>query len=334
MTYDVHAHIVPVELMDLLRKDGPRFGLEVFQTTEGKEKIRIAGRLEIGPFPGSLFDLDARFEAMDRGGVGIQVVGHRTEFSAYALDGDKGAAYARVFNRILADEVSKHPDRLLALGTVPLQDPRRAAEELVFAVQELGMVGVEIASNIDGTPLDQAGLDPFWEAANALRCFVLLHPNDPLRGVDLSRYFMDNMVGRPAESTVAIAYVLFSGVLERFPDLVVSMVHGGGYMPYQLGRWEKAYKVVPHIAGRNIAKSPTEYVKRLYFDSLVHIPQALSFLLELVGPSQVLVGTDYPYEMAERSPVAFIDSVPGLGVDDRHAILEGNMRRIIEGIRR
>jgi len=88
LTYDVHAHIVPVELMDLLRKDGPRFGLEVFQTTEGKEKIRIAGRLEIGPFPGSLFDLDARFEAMDRGGVGIQVVGHRTEFSAYALDGD------------------------------------------------------------------------------------------------------------------------------------------------------------------------------------------------------------------------------------------------------
>ena len=334
MTYDVHAHIVPSELMELLRVDGPGFGLEVFQAAEGKEKIRVAGRLEIGPFPDNLFDLGARFAAMDQGGVQVQLVGHRTEFSAYALDGEKGAAYARAFNRILADVTTTHPDRLLALGTVPLQDPKRAAEELAYAVQELGMVGVEIASNIDGQPLDQAGLDPFWETANALRCIVLLHPNDPLRGVDLSRYFMDNIVGRPAESTVAIAYLLFSGVLERYPDLVVCMVHGGGYMPYQLGRWEKAYKVVPHITGKNISMPPIEYVKRLYFDTLVHIPEALSYLLELVGPSQIVLGTDYPYEMAERAPVAFIDSVPGISAEDRNAILEGNVRRILEGIRR
>lgn len=334
MTYDVHAHIVPVELMELLRADGPGFGLEVITTAEGKEKIRIGGRTEIGPFPDNLFDLEARFAAMDQGGTSVQVVGHRTEFSAYALDGEKGAAYARAFNRILADEVSRNPDRLLALGTVPLQDPRRAAEELAYAVQELGMAGVEIASNIDGRPLDQAGLDPFWEAANELRCFVLLHPHDPLRGVDLSRYFMDNMVGRPAESTVAIAYLIFSGVLDRFPDLVLAMVHGGGYMPYQIGRWEKAYKVVPHIAGKNLSAPPLDYVRRLYFDSLVHLPETLSYLLGLVGSSQVLVGTDYPYEMAERAPVAFIDSVPGLSGDDRHAILEGNMGRILEGIRR
>ncbi len=334
MIYDVHAHIVPIELMEMLRADGSKYGIEVFAGEDGKERIRLAGRFEIGPFPDDLFDLDSRFAAMDQGGVDIQLVGHRTEFSAYTLDGEKGAAYARAFNHILADEVSRHPGRLLALGTVPLQDPERAATELTYAVQELGMVGVEIASNVDGTPLDQIGLDPFWAAANELRCFVLLHPNDPLRGVDLSRYFMANMVGRPAESTVAIAYLLFSGVLERYPDLVVAMVHGGGYMPYQLGRWEKAYKVVPHIAGKNIARPPIEYVKRLYFDSLVHIPEALTFLLELVGPSQILVGTDYPYEMAERSPVAFIDSIPGLGADDRQAILEGNMERILAGIRR
>jgi aminocarboxymuconate-semialdehyde decarboxylase len=334
MTYDVHAHIVPVELMELLRSDGHRFGLKVIANDEGREKIEIAGRVEIGPFPQNLFDLPARFEAMRAGDVDVQLVGHRTEFSAYALDGDKGAAYARSFNRILADEVSRYPGQLLALGTVPLQDPRRAAEELAYAVQELGMVGVEIASNIDGGALDQASLEPFWEAANELRCFVLLHPHDPLRGVDLSRYFMDNMVGRPAESTVAIAYLLFSGVLERYPDLVVCMVHGGGYMPYQLGRWEKAYKVVPHIAGQNITRPPIEYVRGLFFDSLVHLPESLGYLLELVGPSQVLVGTDYPYEMAERSPVRFIESVPGLGEEDRKAILEGNMNRILGGIRR
>jgi aminocarboxymuconate-semialdehyde decarboxylase len=272
--------------------------------------------------------------AMDDGGVKVQLVSHRTDFSAYALDGDKGASYSRAFNRILADEVSRYPDRMLALGTVPLQAPARAAEELAFAVRELGMVGAEIASNVDGVTLDQAGLDPFWEVANELRCLILLHPYDPLRGVDLSRYFLENMVGRPAESTVAIAHLLFSGILERYPDLVLVMVHGGGYMPYQLGRWEKGYKVVPHIAGRHISRPPIEFVKRLYYDSLVHIPEALSYLLALVGPTQVVLGTDYPYEMAERAPVKFIDTVPGLSAEGRHAILEGNMLRILDGIRR
>jgi len=332
--YDVHAHIVPTELMDFLRADGPSLGLELFPTADGKEKLRVAGRQELGPFPQNLFDLDARFAAMDEGGVDVQLVGHRTEFSAYALPGDQGARYSRAFNRILADLVSGHPTRMIGLGTVPLQDPPRAAEELAYLVQELGMAGVEIATHVDGTPIDQAGLDPFWETANELRCLVLFHPNDPLRGLDLGRYFMDNIVGRPAESTVAIGYLLLSGVFERYPDLVLCMVHGGGYMPYQIGRWDKGYKVVPHLVGANLSKPPLDYVRKLYFDSLVHIPETMSYLLELVGPTQVVVGTDYPYEMAERAPVAFVDSIPGLRTEDRAAILEGNVTRILEGIRR
>ena len=334
MTYDVHAHIVPVELMKLLRAEGSRFGIEAFQNGKGQEMLRLAGRTEIGPFPPVLFDLDARLAAMDEGGVQVQLVSHRTDFSAYALDGDQGASYSRVFNQILADEVSLYPDRMLALGTAPLQSPAKAAEELAFSVRDLGMVGAEIASNVNGVTLDRAGLDPFWEVANELRCMILLHPYDPLRGVDLSRYFLENMVGRPAESTVAIAHLLFSGILERYPDLVLVMVHGGGYMPYQLGRWEKGYKVVPDIAGRNISRPPVEFIKRLYYDSLVHIPEALTYLLSLVGSSQVVLGTDYPYEMAERAPVKFIDTVPNLSAEDRHAILEGNVLRLINGIRR
>lgn len=334
MVYDVHAHIVPTELMEMLKIDGHKFGLELFTTAEGQEKLRVAGTQELGPFPPVLFDLDARFAAMDQGGVDVQLVGHRTEFSAYSLPGEQGAGYARAFNRILAEVVATHEDRLIGLGTVPLQSPAAAAEELRYVVQDLGMAGVEIATHVDGTPIDQAGLDPFWEVANELRCLILFHPNDPLRGVDLSRYFMDNIVGRPAESTVAMGYLLLSGVFERFPDLVLCMVHGGGYMPYQLGRWEKAYKVVPHLAAKNLSRPPLEYVKKLYFDTLVHIPEAMRFLLDLVGPDQIVVGTDYPYEMAERSPVAFVDSIPGLTAEDRSAILEGNISRIIEGIRR
>jgi aminocarboxymuconate-semialdehyde decarboxylase len=332
--YDVHAHIVPIELMELLRADGHKYGLELFVTADGDEKLRVAGTQDLGPFPNVLFDLDARFAAMDAGGVDVQLVGHRTEFSVYGLPSEQGAAYARAFNRILSDVVSVHSDRLLGLGTVPLQSPRHAAEELVYQVQELGMVGVEIATHVDGRPIDQAGLDPFWEAANELRCLILFHPNDPLPGVDLSRYFMANIVGRPAESTVAMGYLLLSGVFERYPDVVLCMVHGGGYMPYQIGRWNKSYEVVPHLAAQHLSKPPLEYVKKFYFDSLVHIPQAMSFLIDLVGPSQIVVGTDYPYEMAERAPVDFIKSVPGLSEENRRMILSSNVERILAGIRR
>ncbi|HKX76758.1 MAG TPA: amidohydrolase family protein [Acidimicrobiia bacterium] len=334
MTYDVHAHIVPGELMELLRADGPSFGIEAFQNSKGEELLRLAGRVEIGPFPAELFDLEARFAAMEAGGVTVQLVSHRTDFSAYALAAEGGTRYARAFNRILADLVSSHPDRLLALGTVPLQAPAAAAAELDHAVRELGMVGVEIATSVDGVSLDQAGLDPFWEVANELRCLILLHPYDVLRGIDLSRYFLENIFGRPAESAMAIAHLLFSGVFERYPDLVLCMVHGGGYMPYQLGRWEKGYEVVPQITGRNLRQPPLEYVRRLYYDSLLHLPQAIGYLLDLVGPSQVVIGTDYPYPMAERQPVSFIDSIPGLRPEDREGILTGNVERILKGIRR
>jgi aminocarboxymuconate-semialdehyde decarboxylase len=334
MNYDVHAHIVPEELMELLRADGPSFGIDVFRNGDGREMLRLAGRLEIGPFPGALFDLDARIAAMDAGRVDVQLVSHRTDFSAYALDDDAGPRYSRAFNRIMAEHLSGHPDRMIALGTVPLQSPKAAADELGYVVGELGMAGAEIATTVDGTPLDVAGLEPFWETANDLRCLILLHPYDPLPGVDLTSYFLENMFGRPAESTLAIARLLFGGILERYPDLVLCIVHGGGYMPYQIGRWEKGYSVVPHLTRANISRPPIDFARGLYYDSLVHLPEALSFLLDLVGPSQVVIGTDYPYEMHEREPVAFVESVPGLSTDDRHAILEGNVQRILEGIRR
>lgn len=334
MTFDVHAHIVPKELLEMLERDGEDYGIEYFVGDAGAGMLRLAGSKEIGPFPDELFDLEGRIEAMDAGGVSTQLVSHRTDFSAYILEPEAGSRYARAFNRILADEVSKHPDRLRALGTVPLQSGKRAASELEFLVAELGMVGVEIASTVNGVHLADADLDPFWEVANETRCLVLLHPYDPLPGFDLSRYFLSNIFGRPAESTVAIAHLLFGGVLERYPDLVLCMVHGGGYMPYQIGRWEKGFKVAPHLTASNIEGSPLEQIRRLYFDSLVHVPEALSFLLDLVGPARVVVGTDYPYPMSERRPVEFIDSIPGLDPADRDLILRGNVDRILEGIRR
>lgn len=332
-TYDVHAHCVPAELVELLRADGPRFDVEVV-TEAGGDVVVVAGRTRVGPLPAELADRDARLAAMDDAGVDVQLLSHRTDLSAYAIRGDAGPRYARAFNEIMAAEVAKEPDRFLALGTVPLQDPEAAAAELRHLVVELGMAGVEIASTVDGVPLDVAGLEPFWAAAAQLRCLVLLHPNQPLPGVDLSRYFLDNLVGRPAESTVAIARLLFGGLLDRHPDLVLCLVHGGGFLPYQLGRWQKGYTVVPHLTARHLGTPPREIARRLYYDTLLHIPEAVSFLVGVVGVDRVVMGSDYPYEMHERQPVRAVDAVPGLTGQDRAAILGGNVERILAGIRR
>jgi aminocarboxymuconate-semialdehyde decarboxylase len=235
----------------------------------------------------------------------------------------------------MADEVSRYPSRLIGLGTVPLQSPAAAAAELAFAVQELGLAGVEIGTNVNGIYFDQAELDPFWEAAEALGCLVLLHPSHPpLPGVDLSRHFIHNMVGRPAESTVAIAHMMFSGVFDRYPDLKVCMVHGGGCLPYLLGRFEKGFAVAPHLTATEMSRLPDDIARHLYYDSLVHTPEALRFLIGRVGETQLLMGSDFPYAMHDTDPLSTIEAIPDLTDKERSLILEENARRILDGVQR
>lgn len=333
MTYDVHAHCIPDALLDLLREEGPELGIELVSEERGESAV-IADRVKLAPFRPILGDMDARLAKMDATGIDLQFLSGWIDLTAYALPAAQAARYSRRFNEILAADAARHPDRFLALGTAPLQAPRTAAEELVHAVKELGMAGVQIATTVDQTDLDEAGLDPFWEAAEALRCLVVLHPCNPLAGVDLTRNFLDNMVGRPAESTIAVAHLLFSGVLERYPDLVVCVVHGGGFVPYQLGRMQRGFEAVPHLTTRNIETAPTEMARRLYYDTVLHDVRALAFLVERMGADHVVAGTDYPFEMGDPDPLATVRAIPGLSDEQRHLITEGNVARILDGIER
>jgi aminocarboxymuconate-semialdehyde decarboxylase len=331
--YDVHAHCIPEELVDMLRQDGPEYGIEVVSDEKGESAI-IAGRARLAPFRSILGDTDARLAAMDASGVDVQVISSWVDLTAYALDPERGGPYSRRVNQILADHAAAHPDRFLALGTVPLQSPEQAAEELRFAVEELGMVGVEIATTIAEADLDRAGLDPFWETAEQLGCFVLLHPCNPLPGVDLARYFLDNMVGRPAESTIAMAGLLFGGVLERYPEVKICMCHGGGFVPFQIGRMDRGFIAASQRTRENISTPPSELALRLYYDTVLHNPKALGFLVDQVGPDRVMMGSDYPFEMGDPEPVKTVDSIPGLTEQERAKILGGNFARILQGMGR
>lgn len=333
MTVDIHAHCIPTGLIEALERDSGRHGIEVVGR-DGVRVARIANRVETGPLRQDFTDVEARIAAMDRAGVDTQVLSSWIDFTAYALEAEVGARYARMFNEMLAATRDLHPDRFLALCTVPLQSSTHACAELRHAVDRLGMVGAEIATTIDGVELDDRSLDGFWATAQELGCLVLIHPYQPLAGRNVSRYFLGNLVGNPAESTVAVAHLIFGGVLERFPDLRVCVVHGGGFLPYQSGRLDRGYEAVASRTATHLTRPPSEWLRRLYFDTVLHAPPVLRALVDLVGADHVVLGSDYPFEMGDPDPVGTVQAIPGLSDEQRRRILRGNLYGLLPTVRR
>ncbi len=333
MTIDIHAHCVPAGVLETLTAEGGRYGIEIV-ADDGKRRALIAGRVEVGPLRPDLTDVGRRLAAMDAAGVEVQVLSSWIDMTAYALPPAAGVRYARMFNEALAATVEQQPERFKAVCTVPLQAAQNAADELRHAVTALGMVGVEIATTVDGRELDDPELEPFWTAAEDLRAIVLIHPYESLAGRGISRYFLGNLVGNPAETTVALAHIVFGGVLERHPDLQLCLVHGGGFAPFQAGRWDRGFRVNARGAAQHLTRPPSHWLRRLYYDSVLHSPASLRFLIDLVGAEHVVLGSDYPFEMGDDRSVATVAAVPGLGDDERRLILSGNLERLLDGIRR
>ena len=327
MTVDVHAHVVPAEALEALEREGGRYGMELLRQ-DGRRAVRVAGGEPL-PIRDDLVDVGPRLAAMDRAGVATQVLSSWINLTAYQLDAAAGSRFCRMFNQALAGLVAGEPDRFLALATAPLQAPRAAAEELRRAVGQLGMVGVEIATTVNGTELDDRGLDPFWSAAQDLGAIVLVHPMEPPPGRGTPRYFLGNAVGRPAQTTLAVAHLVLGGVLERFQELRVCVVHGGGFLPYQRGRLDRAYLAQPRLAAVNLTRPPSVWLRRLYYDTVVHDPEVLAWLVDFAGADHVVLGSDYPFEMGDPDPVGTVGSVPGLDDRQRELILRGNLGRLI-----
>jgi aminocarboxymuconate-semialdehyde decarboxylase len=333
-TYDVHAHALPEGLLDTLRADGSTYGVEVLDTDEGTS-LRYAGRTTTPPLPRNISGLDARLESMDAARVDVQFVSSWINFTGYELPEAHAVRYSEVFNDALAATVAAHPDRFVGLCTAPLQAPAAAAKELTRAVVDLGMVGIEIPTTVDGTDLDDPELDAFWGAAQELRVPILIHPLASLAGRGVSRYFLGNLVANPAESTVAIAHVIFGGVLERFPDLQFIMVHGGGFAPYQAARWDRGYEAVAKKSAVNLTRKPSEWLReKVLFDTVLHDSAMVARLIDWAGADHVVIGSDYPFPMGDLTPVDTFDAIEGLSDADRAAILHGNVQTVLDGIQR
>ena len=325
-TIDVHAHILTEETIRLLHSEAPKVAPKLSDIDDQFGTLDVAGSV-YRHFPRGGWDLERRLQDMAASKVDIQVLSVCPQTFVYAQPPALAAAFARIQNEQLAKLVKARPDRFLAIATLPMQAPKLAADELVHAIRVLGLSGAQIGSNVAGRNLDDPELEPVWATAAELGAFILLHPIN-VAGVDrLSSYYLNNLIGNPLDTTIAAACLVFSGVLERHPSLKICLAHGGGFVPYQAGRFLHGWHVRKEPKSK-LPKPPTESLGRFYFDTIVHSKEVLEFLVGNAGVNRVLLGSDYPFDMGMPDGVL---QVRGLSIpaSDQASILGGRAKALL-----
>ena len=265
----------------------------------------VMGKLfaKIGP---KLNGVDERLKDMDALGVDVQAISPSPGQYYYFAPPDVGRKVARTINDGMAAAVARHPDRLVGMGTVPLQNTQMAIEEMRRCVKELDLRGIEINSHVNGRELAEDEFRPFFAAAEELGVLLFLHPLGFTHGHRLSEHYLNNIIGNPIESTIALSHLIFGGVLDAHPGLKLCVAHGGGYLPAYWGRMDHAFRAREDCR-QHITREPSSYLRQVWLDTLVFDKDELDSLVHTHGPDRLCLGTDYPFDMAEPDPVGFHD---------------------------
>jgi aminocarboxymuconate-semialdehyde decarboxylase len=319
-TIDIHAHILAEDTMALMRKEAPQIGPRLERVDDDFAVLTVAGS-PYRPFPRGGWDMAKRLADLDAAGIDVQVVSNTPQTFLYGQDASLAAALAALQNDQIAKAVAANPQRLMGIATLPMQAPELAARELERAMRKLGLRGAHIGSNVNGRNLDEPALEPLWAAADALDALIMVHPTQVAGAERLEAYYLRNLIGNPLDTTIAAAALVFGGVIERFPRIRFLMVHGGGFVPYQAGRFSHGWQVRPEPQVR--LKSPPEAsLARLYFDSILHGRPALEFLVATAGPARVVLGSDYPFDMGTLECVRQVRAL-SIPEADKATILSG-----------
>jgi aminocarboxymuconate-semialdehyde decarboxylase len=302
---DVHSHFVARDVLDVLEREGARYGTPLRHDPDGRLFVLTPERA-YGPIGPAFSDVDRRREFMRAHGIATQVLSPPPFLFYYWLDGEAGLDIVRMENDAIAAVVARDPAHFAGLGTVPLQDVAASIRECE-RIKRAGLRGVEVGSNVDGRDLDAPEFQPFFEALQDLDLPVLLHGGNVAGGERMNEFHLRNLVGFPLDTTLAAARLIFAGVLDRFPRLRLCVGQAGGALPYLAGRLDHGHAVRPECR-RSIAGPPSGYLRRLYFDTITHSAPALRLLLDIVGPERVMVGSDFPFDMGAAAPRAVVEA--------------------------
>lgn len=305
MSIDIHAHAVPEDFLADLAAAVPGVAPVVVKN-ENEWSFQYPGGRISGPIPEGMFDVNARIADMDAAGVEMQALSVPPPHFNYRLDDEAAAVAATLHNDSMVAMAREFPERFVVLGHLPMQSEGHALAELerLAAIDEV--VGLELGTNVAGSNLGHPRHESIWQAIDKAGLSVVLHPGADVAGADrMHDHYIHNYVGNPTDSTVAAASLLFQGVLTRNERLRIGLLHGGGFLPYQIGRFDHGWSVRPE-SRTQLPQAPSTLLHRFWFDTLTHDDLSLRFLHDRVGEDRLCLGSDYPFDMANPDPVGAV----------------------------
>ena len=326
LTLDIHSHVAIPQAAAFVKPhlDPSTIPLAHYSSPE---TIAVNAKQD-ADLKSKITESDDRLKVLDAMGLDMQLVMPPPPQCYFTVPIEYAAPAIRMVNDGLAEWTARHPDRFVALGTVPMQDGAEAAKELERGMKTLGFRGVQILTNVDGKELSDPAFAPIWAKAEELGALVVIHPNGFTEGKRLSRFYFNNVVGNPFETNLALHYLIFDGVLERHPNLKILAVHGGGYLAAYSGRIDHAWGARSDCHG-DLPHPPTSYLKKVYFDTVVFTPHQLEYLVKVFGADRIIMGTDYPFDMADFDPIGHVMSVESFDDATRAALVGGNAKTLL-----
>lgn len=323
MKIDIHCHILPRDWPNLRE----RYGYGGFIHLDHEGCTGCARMMRDGEFfrevDPNLWDPKTRTQECDQHKVDVQVLSTVPVMFSYWAKPEHTHDLSKILNDDMARVIATDPKRFIGLGTVPMNAPERAVQEMERCVNSLGFEGIEIATHINGINLDDPQFYPVWEAAQDLDAAIFVHPWDMMGMNQLPSYWLPWLVSMPAETSRAICSLMMGGVLERFPGVRFAFAHGGGSFPGTIGRIEHGFKMRPDLCQINTQTSPSELLRRITIDSIIHDRETLKFVVERFGAEQIALGTDYPFPLGELEPGRLIESTASFTPEQKERMLSG-----------
>jgi aminocarboxymuconate-semialdehyde decarboxylase len=322
---DTHAHYFPKTYLDVFNAEGSRFGAD-FHTTDQGFFYKTSGQTN-GPMPMKFIDLDQRLADMDAQGVAVHALS-LTGPMVYWADAEVSHKLSKEWNDAAVAAHNAHPDRFVVLAMLPMLDPDRAIDELNRVSKLPGVRGIYMGTNIDGRDLDDPLFEPIFARIEALDLPVFLHPlGPPIGGKRLQPNSFTNLVAFPFDTTIAACHLIFGGVLDRHPKLVVNLPHAGGVLPSLIGRLDHGFKVIPQA--KRMAQTPSAYLRRFTYDIIAHSKPVMEFVMSQVGVDRIMLGSDYCFDVGYEHPVEFVEALR-LSADERLMILNGTAAKLLK----